>query len=74
MKHRINDHPEKVKDCKYGDICSFSLCWYKHRETVPELETLQTSELNTETTETNAAGEDFQKGQMKQKPPLGKSQ
>ena len=75
MKHRINDHPERVKDCKHGDKCSFSLCWYKHKEIVSSVPNVATNESTTEATEpesieSNNAREDFQNAQTKEKPPL----
>ena len=48
MKHRIADHPEKVKACKHGDRCSFSLCWYKHKETIANVASLVTNEAGNE--------------------------
>ena len=72
MKHRIADHPEKVKPCKYGDTCSFSLCWYKHKET----NGLLTNELvnDTENNEPNTITGDFQNAQIKENPPLNQGQ
>ena len=76
MKHRIADHPEKVKHCNYGDACSFSLCWYKHKETNGDVSSLLTNQLvnETENSEPNTITGDFQNAQIKEKPPLNQGQ
>ena len=73
MKHRIADHPEKVKACKHGDRCSFILCWYKHKETNANVASLVTNEAGNEITETEIREtntKDFQNAPIKEKPPL----
>ena len=62
MKHRKSAHIEKLKVCKYGDKCSFSLCWYRHKETESDTVEPTTEEAELETTETNTVVEEFPKG------------
>ena len=33
MKHRRENHPKNISECRDGDFCKFGVkCWYRHTE------------------------------------------
>ena len=70
MKHRLNDHPARVKPCRDGKNCTRQTCWYKH-----EIDTHTIGRSGKDTAnewvsdELDNENEDFQQAQQPKKPP-----